>query len=143
MKKHGYTSFLIWGLLIGLAATTAQAQSKMKVNVPFDFTIGDRLLAAGEYTVQPASPYSNSQVLMFRDGDGASRALTMSIRIEPNSKVTQSKLVFHRYGESYFLSQVWLNAGDAGSEIRAGSHERELAKSGTARTLVAVLSEPR
>lgn len=143
MKKHGYKSFLIWGLLIGLAATSAQAQSKIKVNVPFDFTIGDRLLQAGEYTVQPASPNVTSEVLLFRNGEGSPRAVTMGIRIEPNSKVTQAKLVFHRYGESYFLSQVWMNAGDAGSEIRAGSHERELARNGTGPTLAAVMAELR
>jgi hypothetical protein len=126
MKKHGYTRLLMCGLLIGLAAASANAQSTIKVNVPFDFTIGTNLLEAGEYTVQPASAAVGSEVLALRDAAGNSRFVMMGIRREPNSKDKQPKLVFHRYGDLYFLSQVWLSAGEAGVEIRPGSHEREL-----------------
>ena len=141
MKKHAYVSLLVCGLLVGLAAS-AQAQSKIKVNVPFDFNIGTTLLQAGEYTVQPASPNVSSEVLLFRDAAGNSRAVTMGIRMEPSSKDKVPKLVFHRYGDTYFLSQVWLNAGDSGSEIRPGSHERELlASKSTASEGVTVLAQ--
>ena len=142
MKKHAYASLLICGLLVGLAAS-AQAQSKIKVNVPFDFNIGTTLLQAGEYTVQPGSSAS-SDVLLFRDAAGNSRAVMMGIRVEPSSKDRVPKLVFHRYGDLYFLSQVWLNAGDSGSEIRPGSHERELlASKSTATEGVTVLAQGR
>jgi hypothetical protein len=141
MKKHAYVSLLICGLLVGLAAS-AQAQSKIRVNVPFDFTIGTTLLPAGEYTVQPASANVSTEVLSFRDAAGNSRAVTMGIRMEPSGKDTVPKLVFHRYGDLYFLSQVWLNANDAGSEIRPGSHERELlASKSTASEGVTVMAQ--
>lgn len=144
MKNHGYRRLLLCGLLIGLAAGFANAQSTIKVNVPFDFTIGSTLLQAGEYSVQPASPNATSEVLMFKDADGRARAVVMGIRIEPGSKDNVPKLVFHRYGELYFLSQVWMRGGDAGSEIRASSHERELlARSSTSSEGVTVLAERR
>ncbi|MCI0351756.1 MAG: hypothetical protein L0Z53_20235 [Acidobacteriales bacterium] len=142
MKKHVYASLLICGLLVGLAAS-AQAQSKIRVNVPFDFTIGSTLLPAGEYTVLPASQNAPSEVLLVRDADGRARAVTMGIRIEPDSKATEAKLVFHRYGDQYFLSQIWLNAGEAGSEMVPGSHERELARASMAPQAVAVLAKKR
>ena len=143
MKKHAYVSLLVCGLLVGLAAS-AQAQSNIKVNVPFNFTIGTTLLQAGEYTVQQASPHAASEVLLFRDAAGESRAVMMGIRVEPSSKDTVPKLVFHRYGDIYFLSQVWLNGGDSGSELRPGSHERELlASKSTASEGVTVLAQGR
>jgi len=141
MKKHVYASLLICGLLVGMTAS-AQAQSRIKVNVPFDFTIGTTLLEAGEYTVKPASA-SGSEVLTLTDAAGVSRFVMMGIRIEPSSKDTQAKMVFHRYGDAYFLSQVWLNAGDAGVEIRRGSHERELASKQAPAEGVAVLAQGR
>ena len=143
MKKHVYASLLICGLLVGLAAS-AQAQSRIKVEVPFDFTIGTTLLEAGEYTVKPASPAAGSEVLTLTDAAGVSRFVMMGIRVEPSSKDTQAKLVFHRYGDVYFLSQAWLNAGDAGVEIRPGSQERELlAGKSTAPEGVTVLAQKR
>jgi hypothetical protein len=141
MKKHVYASLLVCGLLVGLSAS-AQAQSKIKVNVPFDFTIGSTLLEAGEYTVQPASLNVRSEFLLFKDARGSAQAVTMGIRMEPTSKDTQPKLVFRRYGDLYFLAQVWLNASDAGAEIRPGSHERELlASKSTASEGVTVVAQ--
>jgi hypothetical protein len=142
MKKHVYASLLICGLIVGLAAS-ARAQSQIKVNVPFDFTIGNTLVQAGQYMVLPASASLGSEVLLFRDSDGQSRAVTMGIRVEPTMKASEPRLVFHRYGDRYFLWQIWLNSGDAGREIRPGSHERELAKEQTAPQLVAVLAQSR
>src|SRR5262245_1131720 len=98
MKKHVYASLLICGLLVGMTAS-AQAQSKIKVNVPFDFTIGNTSLEAGEYLVQPASPSVGSDVLAFRDAAGRSWLVMMGIRIEPSSKQSKPRLVFHRYGD--------------------------------------------
>ena len=137
MKNNRFASLLVCGLLIGLAATSAQAQSPMKVNVPFDFTIVDTHLAAGQYTIVQASPQANPRALMVRNQDGIVRALSMGIRLE-SLKVNEPKLVFRKYGNKYFLAEVWLSTGDAGTEIRKGSHERELAQTKTTAETVIV-----
>jgi hypothetical protein len=120
---------LICGLLVGLAVS-AEAESKMNVNVPFDFTIGTTLLRAGHYTVQQTIPDANPQVLSFRSANGSAQAVSMGIRLEAVNTVQQPKLVFRKYGDRYFLSQIWLSAGDSGTEIRQGKLERELARGG-------------
>jgi hypothetical protein len=140
MKKHGYVSLLACVLLIGLAATSAQAQSTMKVDVPFDFSIGNMSLQSGQYTVTQASPDANPEALLFRSADGNAQAVTLGIRMESIKAVEQPKLVFRKYGSHYFLSQVWLRAGDSGSEIRKGSLERELARRGTAPEVAAIVT---
>jgi hypothetical protein len=38
-----------------------------------------------------------------------------------------SKLVFHRYESTYFLSQVWITGSDRGREVRRSDAELELA----------------
>jgi hypothetical protein len=38
------------------------------------------------------------------------------------------KLVFNRYGNQYFLSQVWAAGSDSGHQLRPSKAEREIAK---------------
>jgi hypothetical protein len=38
-----------------------------------------------------------------------------------------SKLVFHRYESTYFLSQVWITGNDRGREVGRSPAEREMA----------------
>jgi hypothetical protein len=38
-----------------------------------------------------------------------------------------SKLVFHRYGDTYFLSAVWVTSNTTGRELARSRAERELA----------------
>ena len=38
-----------------------------------------------------------------------------------------AKLVFHRYGNRYFLAEVWASQSDSGYQVRRSRLERELA----------------
>lgn len=142
MKKHGYVRLLVGVLLIGLAAVSADAQS-MKVNIPFDFSVGNTALPAGTYSVQQAIPHANANVLVLRRTDGSAQALSMGTRLETITAVKGPQLVFHKYGNRYFLSQVWLKGGNAGAEIREGTLERELAKGGSSAIVATVIADAR
>jgi hypothetical protein len=41
----------------------------------------------------------------------------------------KSKLVFHRYGNQYFLAQIWTAGNDRGRELPKTEQEREIAMS--------------
>jgi hypothetical protein len=130
MKRQIWDLALI-ALLVGLAAASAQAQSTVaKANVPFDFVIGDTRLPAGEYTIVSGAPDVAPELLVFRDGRGRVREVTMAARMEPGTSRT-ARLVFHRYGSRHFLAEAWLVAGESGCQVRQGSQEKELAERGT------------
>lgn len=130
MKRQVF-DLLVLGLLVVLAVASAQAQSTIaKANVSFDFAVGDTRLPAGEYTIVSGAPDVAPELLVFRDGQGRAREVTMTTRMEPGNN-NQPKLIFRRYGTRYFLSQVWLNAGESGCQVREGSQEKELAERGT------------
>ena len=40
----------------------------------------------------------------------------------------ESRLVFNRYGDQYFLSQVWMAGSDTGRDLFQSRNERNLAK---------------
>jgi hypothetical protein len=50
-----------------------------------------------------------------------------SSKISSNAP-TESKMMFNRYGDRYFLSQVWTAGVPTGVELRKTSTEIELAK---------------
>ena len=89
-----------------LAASSMFAQESKKMvtaEIPFAFHAGGAMLRAGEYTVAGNS----SGVLELRSKDAKSTAMVITHNIRPATLETQGKLIFNRYGNEYFLSQVW------------------------------------
>jgi hypothetical protein len=85
--------------LASVAATGANAQEPaLKANIPFDFTVGNTWMPAGEYTI--TAPIR--EVLLLRTA-GHSASIVSS---ENNAESSDSKLVFDRYGNQYFLHEV-------------------------------------
>ncbi len=112
-----------------LAATSlfAQLESRplMKVNVPFQFTVGDHSLPAGEYRISTVQPERTIRISSERGK--AAEILTVSPHYAPSEN---SRLVFNRYGDSYFLEQIWSAGQDVARNVVQGKREIELAQRG-------------
>ena len=93
--------------LILFAPLTLQAQMPQQLfhaDIPFPFLAAGTHLPAGHYHVyHPGDPY---QLIIQRD-DNRARAVVYVHTSETDSKVASTKLVFNKYGDQYFLSQVW------------------------------------
>ena len=77
------------------------AQS-VKATIPFDFTVNNTLVPAGTYTITSASSDHN----VFRISDQKQVHLLSAALHNPGSGSKASVLVFHKYGNQYFLSQI-------------------------------------
>jgi len=62
MKKRMWFTFSISTLVVALAAPLMAQTLMLKANVPFEFTIGNKVLPAGEYLVK--SDAGSSTVLL-------------------------------------------------------------------------------
>ena len=83
-------------------ATHALAQgTKLRVTVPFDFQSGSTHLSAGTYTVG-----LDSQHIMHIQGEN-SVSVSLSRGEDDHTQSSRSKLVFRKYGNQYFLREVW------------------------------------
>lgn len=93
---------------LGLGATfgpvALMAQGAIRATIPFDFTVGAKSFAAGEYTVQQLK----GTLFVIRNIHDRSGALTNAMPPEDTSttKAGMAVLTFTRYGDSYFLSKV-------------------------------------
>jgi hypothetical protein len=116
----------MFGLFLILVASSAQAQSSdiIKVNVPFDFQVSGKTLPAGEYTVKRLT----EKVVLIQSVDNKTSVVAQAPgRIQAGANDATERLVFHQYGDQYFLSQVWLSRDEDGRELNRSGDERRTA----------------
>ena len=128
MSTKAFKIIATLSLFLALAAVSAQAQSRGKIEaqIPFDFIVGDVTLPAGNYSVKLISR-NNDKALLIRSEKGRASAMVLTNAVEAGAEQSGSKLVFHRYGDKYFLSQVWTQGVNTGRELYRSSDERRLA----------------
>ena len=123
----GLVSVMAMVALVG-AAQGQSLGSRIRITIPFDFSVGDSKLPAGEYAISRAQSSSNDTVLQIINVDnpgGVFRLTNTARSVEPKHVNT---LVFHRYGDQYFLFQVWPKGATVGREIPKSRSEREVAR---------------
>jgi hypothetical protein len=111
--------FVVVILMAVALVVNVSAQNKARADVPFDFIVGDKVLPAATYDISEI----NSQALAIRNaGNGA------MVLFQPadGKQHMQSKMVFHKYGDRYFLYQIW-NADSVGLQVRKSKLEKEQA----------------
>ena len=110
----------------GMAAPLfAQSTETMVAKISFEFVAGDRTLPAGEYIVRPAG-----RALQIRSTVGQESSFAFITNSIQRPKVTWAggKLIFNKYGATYFLSEIWKPESRYGHELLQSSLERELAQ---------------
>jgi hypothetical protein len=143
MKKQMIKGFAITTLMMAFAfiaaAVPANAQSTQQISakVPFEFSVGDKTLPAGEYHVRSITRAAD--VLSIQNDKTLQSIGRFTMRIRPNEKDTRVRLVFHRYGDQYFLSEVWGGYDGSGRQLVESKKEKNARRS--AGTLAAVRYE--
>ena len=133
MKKELLKGITMLALIVTLALATAvisaNAQSannnKVVANVPFEFSVGYKSMPAGEYSVQTIA--SAGDGLLIQSTDGKISALRLSDTTQTSKDKPHARLVFHRYGERYFLAEVWNGVDNTGRQLKQSQEERALA----------------
>ena len=126
MKKTLWRMSGVLALAVLAASPAVRAQQALLVNVPFSFTAGEMTLPAGEYRIQKISV--TSPVLLIQRTDLSAAEFVMSNVVATNRKQGErSKAVFHKYGQRYFLSQVWTAGYSQGRQLPGSAKEKEQA----------------
>jgi hypothetical protein len=128
MKKRACISLLALSFLVSMLAvapTSAKSVGGLKAHIPFDFNVGSASMAAGEYTINSIT--SDGAGLRISGAGGDVMTLTVaSLQANPNRQ-ERARLIFHKYGEQYFLAAVW-NAEQTGRALPESKRERNLRK---------------
>lgn len=124
MKRNILRGFTMLTLIVTVAFVTAvvsaNGQSRAVVaNIPFEFSVGEKALPTGQYTVRTATQGSNAMMIENRREGKA--AIRLSNPIQKLNASEKSKLVFHRYGPRYFLAEIWVRG--QGRQLLKGKEE--------------------
>src|ERR1700734_1599146 len=88
-------------------AGTSFAQSRtVQAKVPFDFTVGNKLLPSGTYTIKEES--------------------SGLIAPDDNKAAGGGKLVFHKYGSQYFLSEILSDSANLNVRVPVSKTEKRV-----------------
>jgi len=120
MKSNMFKALTILAAALAIAVPMIQAQSRLDARVPFAFIAGEKSMPAGSYEIST----SGAAPVLCSLETNQSRFLMNSIHLQDwNAK--SSKLVFHKYGDQYFLSEVWNASSGAGIELLPSQREKE------------------
>src|SRR6185295_215394 len=127
MKKQILVASTILSLVVTLMVKSVSAQSShfFRVIVPFEFEINNKRFPAGEYLVRRVSSDS-PQWLAITSVNARTRQTVLTHKIRNGTLQSESKLVFRRYGDQYFLSQIWEAGDNDGRELRTSRGEADL-----------------
>jgi hypothetical protein len=142
MKKKTF-GFLSISILIGALAVPVLAQSTMrlKANVPFEFTVGATTLPAGEYSI---SLDAGLHLVRLQGSERLTGVISLAnwMQLKGDDQAAETKLVFDRYGDKYFLIEVSDGYDSVAMELPESHREREVSKTAPpqAPEMVAVLA---
>ena len=138
MKKQLFGIAAMLTLVLMLTAAYVHAQSnRSSISIPFSFTVGDKTLPAGEYTVEPIRKDAYTS-WMVQTRDGHHSVLFTTTPGQANQNQEETRLVFNKYDDQYFLSEIWTTADSFSREVPMRRLERALAKSVIEREKVVV-----
>jgi hypothetical protein len=129
-------TMLALGAVALLGTTGLYAQSTAVANIPFGFTVNNVSLPPGEYALRALS--SASPVIQIVNLNTRHTVMVMAPSAASTYKGQQTdtgKVIFHRYGDRYFFSEVWSPGGLRGctrppkleQELRASNPGIEMA----------------
>jgi hypothetical protein len=147
LKKQAIKAFVLLSLLLAVSAIYVNAQTKTlirNVEIPFDFSVGNKTFPAGVYNV--TSVNQEKIMLRLRSGDGRETIHIITSPVQAKQTPETSKLIFRRYGETYFLAQIWESYNEHGRQLAKSrteqSVERDLAKRGERPAIVDLVATP-
>ena len=111
-------------LCAAVASANAQLSNPIRAKIPFAFSMGDKTLPAGEYTFSRLSGLSDTKIMSVSSVDASTRVFQSTFGAEVLTPKNDSILVFHKYGDQYFLEQVWSGGEQEGTQVPESRSER-------------------
>jgi hypothetical protein len=127
-----------------LGSTGLYAQEKAVANIPFAFAVADKTMPAGQYSIQHVSGLNNHVVRVQSVANGES-AMVLASASNASYKTkdnVEAKVIFHRYGDRYFFSEIWTADGGLRGKAQPSKLERETRMNAGDTTQMALVSIP-
>ena len=127
--KHVKKAIALSGLLVLLTFSAALGQSDRQtiIHIPFNFSVGEKSFPAGKYVIERVWKTSDA-VWVIKRKDNVGKAMLLTRPVRANETQQETRLVFHQYGDLYFLSEIWTVGDATGREVQISNREKSLDK---------------
>lgn len=111
-------------MLVSAGAALAQlGDTRVMAQVPFNFVVGDKAVSAGEWTVSSRPIHG---VLLIQNADAKVGVFSLPQIDETRKPAGSCVLVFHRYNNRYFLSEIKVEGSTTVYRLPVSKTEAEL-----------------
>jgi hypothetical protein len=113
-------------LTVSSVSVFGQSDRQTVVNIPFNFIVGDKSLPAGLYVIQRNKRESDTVWTITTKDTGVSQKVFLTVPSYQLDPQKETKLVFHRYENYYFLTAFYTRGDNTGRELQQSDRERNL-----------------
>lgn len=120
---------LIFAMSFWPSKAQAQIIGNLEAEIPFQFNVGNTTLPAGRYVIHHLEG-SDLSIMEISSEDGRVSALFNVESAEAKSTPEKSELIFNKYGDRYFLSEMFDEGIVDGNELFTSRQEKRARKEG-------------
>jgi hypothetical protein len=127
MMKKKVLTLLATGCFLVLFGATGHAQlpgMALRASIPFDFSIRGKIFPAGDYEIKRLTDAPDG--LVISGVTNHEHELFETEPVEPKRVSGNAEIIFNRYGDSYFLSEILTKGEQTGRELPESRQERNL-----------------
>src|ERR1700732_1657177 len=128
-RYHLLSLFIALVFASAIYPTKANAQiiGDVEATIPFQFHAGNTKFPAGEYRIH-VMDNTDLSVMEISSMDGSVSALFQVQEAETNSEPTKTELIFNKYGNRYFLAQLFDEGNPSGSRVVESRYEKKVSQ---------------
>jgi hypothetical protein len=124
-NKNVYGTLMIIALALLVSVPITQAQARERANVPFDYSLNQKTMPAGSYEISSVGG-STLAVRNLKTGNASLVIESMRVQASQAAGTPHAKLVFRKYGDQYFLAEIWDGQSNTGIALHESKREQEL-----------------
>lgn len=139
MKRTLSLAAVVLTILVMAPTMYGQTHLRLQFHVPFSFRVNNATFTPGEYEFTQEERFL-LRVANLKSNDSAFQAVhPAQARKEANGQV---RLVFHRYGNQYFLAAVSDGSWESTYDFKTSADEKELAQADRRKPMKTVSVDP-
>jgi hypothetical protein len=137
--KHALYLAAIAICLITPAAEAQQSNLDLRFDVPFPFSINDKTFAAGNYQIT----YQSRHMIIVRNRTDQTAAFVSVLPAQSRNEGNRpARLLFHRYGDQYFLTSLFCGGWESTYDFKKSRAEERLAYESPRDGVITVIVDP-
>jgi hypothetical protein len=118
---------LLFAMSFWPAKAQAQIIGNLEADIPFQFRVGNTTFAAGRYVIHELEG-SDLTVMQISSADGKQSVLFDVESAQAKGTPEKSELIFNKYGDRYFLSEMFDEGNADGSRLAPSRDEKRAIK---------------